>query len=366
MKNTCCFNGRFLTQPVTGVQRYAIEVLKKFDELISEKIDQNKYSFNIICPNVDLISNIQFKHIQVKKVGNCKGHIWEQTVLPLVTRKNLLVNLCNTGPIFHKNQIVTIHDAAVFVYPENYSKLFRYYYTSLLPLIGKKSRAIITVSNFSKSELKKFCHLHPDKIKVIYLGKEHILDINESKDILKKFGIVDEKYILSVGSLAPNKNFAAVIKAIQLLDKFSYKFVIAGGTNPKIFNNSLKLPNNVIQLGYVTDSELKALYQNATCFVFASLYEGFGLTPLEAMTCGCPVICSNAASLPEIYCDTVLYCDPHDPEDISQKINLLMSDRNLHKSLQQKGLEKSKEFSWKKCAEQIWNTIEEIMNSKNY
>lgn len=116
-------------------------------------------------------------------------------------------------------------------------------------------------------------------------------------------------------------------------------------------------------MGYVSDAELRALYEHAACFVYPSFYEGFGLPPLEAMACGCPVIVSNAASLPEVCGDAALYCNPCSPEDIAEKISLLMADPRLREDLRQKGLERAKQFTWEKCARETFAIIEKVLAS---
>jgi glycosyltransferase involved in cell wall biosynthesis len=360
---TVQLNGRFLTQPITGVQRYAIELVKSLDKkLSSAEIDGGKFKFTVLTPKKNIVTDLTLNNIEIKPVGYLNGHLWEQFELPFYSGNDLLVNLCNTAPVLKKKQIVTIHDAGVFVYPQNFSKLFSEYYRTLLPIIGKRSRRIITDSDFSKSELSKYCHINPEKLNTIYLGKEQILEIVESSEILDKYGLNNKKFVFSIGSMTPNKNFNAVVKAVRLLDGVDFKFVAAGGTNPKVFSNSAELPENVIHLGYINDQELKALYQNASCFVFPSLYEGFGLPPLEAMACGCPVISSNAASLPEVCGDAVLYIDPHRPEDIAAKIKQVLSDDSLRNELKRKGLERAREFSWEKCADEFWEIIKQEIN----
>src|SRR5207253_1940106 len=123
-------------------------------------------------------------------------------------------------------------------------------------------------------------------------------------------------YVLAVGSLTPNKNFNGVVRAATLLGDLDCKIVAAGGANTRVFNGVALADDALIMAGYVTDGELHALYENAACFIFPSFYEGFGLPPLEAMHCGCPVIVSDRASLPEVCGEAAVYCDPDDPADM--------------------------------------------------
>ena len=345
------FNSRFLTQSVTGVQRYAMELIKALDKLIDVgEIDRGKFSFVLIGPK-NTKHDPDLKHIPLRRVGRLRGHLWEQLELPLYSRNSLLVSLCNAAPLFKHSQVVTIHDASVFATPQTYPWAFRTWYRVLLRGICKSASRIITVSDFSRSELVRYCNVDVKKVRVVYSGKEHILDVPADESVIKKHDLGKKPFILAVSSVTPNKNFRSIVRAVELLGDDGFDVAIAGGVNPRVFTRSnLSLPDTVKHLGYVSDAELRALYQHAACFIFPSFYEGFGLPPLEAMACGCPVIVSNAASLPEVCGDAVLYCDPYSPEDIAAKITLLMGDEALRNGLRHKGLARAREFSWERTA----------------
>jgi glycosyltransferase involved in cell wall biosynthesis len=361
--NKIYINGRFLTQSVTGVQRYAIELINALDLLIEDQvIECKKYSFCLLAPSNIKNNNFNIKNIPVKQVGYLKGHLWEQIELPYYSQDGLLINLCNAAPLVKNNQLVTIHDAAVFSFPQAYSFAFRTWYIILLTGLGKRARTVITDSLFSKKELVHYSGVAQEKVQVIYLGKEHVFSCKTDEILLKKHNLINKQFILAVSSMNPNKNFESIIKAIQLLDNENIDIVIAGGTNPTVFSKKDEnLPECVKHVGYVSDEELRALYEHATCFIYPSFYEGFGLPPLEAMACGCPVIVSDAASLPEVCGDAALYCDPYSPKDIADKISLMLNDRSLREQLMQKGLERSKLFTWKKCAKEVLKIIEEVL-----
>ena len=355
-------NARFLTQPITGVQRYAIELVRALDRLIDcGAIDKTKYSFLLLAPR-NTQNEPGLTHIPFRPAGRLKGHLWEQLELPFFAKDGLLVNLCNTGPLQHHFSVVVIHDAAVFAYPQAFSAIFRTWYRMLLPRLGKAARKVITVSLFSKKELTTYFGIPEHKITVIYPGKEQMYNVSPDCSILHKYNLVGRNYVLSVSSIDPRKNFGAVVKAMELLAGNDYEFVVAGGANPKVFNApGAPLPDTVHHMGYVSDGELRALYEHAACFVFPSFYEGFGLPPLEAMACGCPVIVSPAASLPEICGDAALYCNPGSPADIAAKIRLLMADQELRVILRRKGLDNAKRFSYNDSAREIFKVIEEAL-----
>jgi glycosyltransferase involved in cell wall biosynthesis len=352
-------NGRFLAQRTTGVQRFALEFVKTLDKLLEE--NDIKFDFVILTPS-NVVNNLHLKNIKLLSVGVLKGHLWEQIELPFYSRGGLLVNLCNTGPILKLNQIVTIHDTAVYAYPEGFNKIFVFWYKLVFKFLSLFVEKIITVSGFSKNELIRYCNIKSEKISVVSEGKEHIQRISPDFDVLDKHNIKPANYILAVSSINPNKNFQGIISSIEVLGDTAVDIVIAGGINSKIFSTSnIELSKNVKYIGYVTDGELKALYEKALCFVYPSFYEGFGLPPLEAMTCGCPVIVSNAASLPEVCGDAALYVDPYSPEDIAEKIKLLLSNDRLREELRRKGLERAKMFSWEKCVQETLKVIEEVL-----
>jgi len=354
-------NARFLTQSVTGVQRYAIELVKSIDCLIDRgEFGNGEFTFILLSPP-SRIHQLSLKHIQIRKVGFLEGHLWEQFELPFYARNGLLINLCNTAPIMKRNQIITIHDVSVYAVPRTYSLAFRTWYKLLFRIAGTTSQRIITDSHFSKREIVRYCKIKPSKIQAIYLGKEHI--DGQNADLNYKATIKGEKsFILAVSSMSPNKNFRSIIRAIEMLGETDFDIVIAGGTNPKVFGSSDPLDlSDYRYLGYVNDSELRALYESADCFIYPSFYEGFGLPPLEAMASGCPVIVSDAASLPEVCGDAALYCDPRSPKNIAEKIRQLMDDPDLRERLRAKGLKRAKQFTWEKCARETIAVIREVL-----
>ncbi len=330
------------------------------------EISSKQFSFELLAPK-NVKHSLNLKHIPLKCVGLFSGHLWEQLELPFYAKGALLINLCNTAPLLTRLQIVTIHDAVVYAFPDAYSFIFRSWYQLLWPSLGVVAKQILTTSLFSKKELMQHCKISQEKLQIVYAGKEHILAIQSDEKVFLKHGLVGRKYALAVSSLNPNKNFSSIVRAIEILGDVDFDIVIVGGANPKIFSQTqISLPNSVKYLGYVSDAELKALYEYASCFIYPSFYEGFGLPPLEAMACGCPVIVSGAASLPEACADAALYCDPYDLEDIANKLVMLMNNTKLREELRQKGLERAKQFTWQKCAREAFAVIEKVLASQAF
>jgi glycosyltransferase involved in cell wall biosynthesis len=349
-------NGRFFTQTITGVQRYARELVRALDRrLQSEPALRSRYTFRLVTPP-HTSPDISLEHISTVSRGRLRGHAWEQLELPRGAGGRLLLNLCNTAPIWGRT-IVTIHDASVFAVPEAYSRAFGTWYRFLLPRLGHRALSIATDSAFSRSELQRYLSIAADRITTIHLGAEHILAEPADTRILERLAL-PRRYLLAVSSNSPHKNFGGILAAVAQLADRDYELVFAGGGRPRVFRQSGELGNGAYLAGEVTDAELRALYEHAECFVYPSFYEGFGLPPIEAMTCGCPVIASRAASLPEVCGEAAVYCDPEDPADIARAIQRVMTDSALRTDLRQSGRERAACFTWSRAAQSMLDLID--------
>lgn len=355
MPHKIYINGRFLTQKITGVQRYAWNLIAALDKILETQ--ESTLEFQVLVPPGEY-TRANWKQFPIKQVGKLKGHLWEQLELPWFSQGALSINLCNTAPLFGKT-IVTIHDAAVFAKPEGFSRAFKAWYQFLLPQLGKHARLVITNSQFSKNELHSHAQIPMDKMHVIYLGSEQLNTIKANSEVLNKWSLSAKKYLLAVSSLHPNKNHQSLVRALGFLPNLGMDIVIVGGQHSTSASFVPEKANKVHYLGYVTDEDLKALYENAFCFVYPSLYEGFGLTPLEAMQCGCPVIVSDAASLPEVCGEAAFYCNAREPKAIAEAILSLVGDEELCLDLKHKGLEQAKTFRWDKAACTVLSLLEE-------
>jgi len=354
--STIFINGRFLTQPVTGVQRFAAELLKALDQAIENNATSPQHNrFICLIPQETKDKNLPgWRNIQVQKCGRLSGNLWEQFELPFFARRGLLLSLCNIGPVLHFNQVVIFHDASVFAVPQAYSLGFKIKYRLVMWVLARTARQVLTDSQFSREELAHYLKIKKDKIIVNPGGCEHILNIEPDSSILSDKRIAQKTFLLAVGSSSPHKNLSIIEKAIENYPENSIYLVIAGGTFSKVFNAVDTVETQrIVRLGYVTDAQLRALYSRAVGFVFPSLYEGFGLPPLEAMACGCPVICSNRASLPEVCGDAALYFDPLNVDEINHSISRFLENSPLRDELREKGFERAKLFTWKKAAESI-------------
>jgi glycosyltransferase involved in cell wall biosynthesis len=341
-------NGRFLTQRITGVQRFAREMT----QASTENGFWNRADTSFVAPQDDALSS-EFSGLSIRHTGCFKGHVWEQVDLPRVVDDALLINLCNTGPVLKRRQIVVLHDAAVAVLPQNFTPAFRAWYQTMIRLYGRHAQIIGTVSCFSAGEITKYFGIPSGKIEIIPESGEHILREAADDSLHRKFDLETDGYFLAVSSRTQNKNFEGIIKAVAQLPPLPFKFVIVGGSDAKVFSAAPMNGTGAVEVGYASDAQLRALYERAACFVYPSFYEGFGLPPLEAMSCGCPVLVANGSSLPEICGAGATYCDPYDPGDIAKKLSLLLGSQAARNEARAAGLARAKEWTWEKAARHL-------------
>jgi glycosyltransferase involved in cell wall biosynthesis len=348
MKRLWSINGRFLGREVTGVDRYAREIIGAMDSLISERHPlTTDLKLDLLCRNKD-IPTPNYSNISVRCLPNLPGHIWEQLILPAYTRGGLL-SLCNTGPVMAGRQIVCIHDQNIRLAPESYGLPFRTAYRILQPVLGWRAQKVVTVSCFSKDTIIEFGVAPAKKIEVIYDGYEHVGLWRPERSSLNRAEL-PPTFVLVVGSRAPHKNLAMVSSIAEDLARKGIHVLTVGGVDSAVFARGPqdRLLPTVKHLGRVDDDTLALLYQSALCLVFPSRTEGFGVPVLEAMALGCPIVSSNAASLPEVCGEAALYASPDDRNAWLAAITRISEEPSLRKRLSSLGLQRSKRFSW--CA----------------
>lgn len=355
------FNGRFLGRRTGGVERVAFELLSALDALLdAEDPIVSEMSFRVLAPRGVNAYGL-FRKIPVECVGRLKGQLWEQLELPFYARNSFLVNCCNTAPAFMQRQLSIIHDVATVRCPEAYGRLFRLWYRLLVPRVYRSSASVCTVSQFSKAELKVI-YGPRDDVGLIPLAVDHMHRFVPDHSIFERTGVGAKPYVLAVSSLSPHKNFDAILAAFSQLGLSGVELVIAGGANSKVFaGGGGNLGGMVRAVGYVSDSELKALYESALCFVFPSLYEGYGLPPVEAMSCGCPVLASNAASIPEVCGDAAVYFDPTNIDQLASQLVRLFDDPATLELMRSRGFERSARLSWRKSAAILVEEIRKVL-----
>lgn len=269
-------------------------------------------------------------------------------------------------PLLYRGKlIVTIHDMFHLAMPEYIQGRHKHFYAKFMfEKVAHKADRVLCISDFTRNELLRYVKIEKEKLRVIHLG------INKS--LFKKDTRIEDKqnqkpYLLYVGNVKPHKNLQTLIKAFEMIkDCIPHDLVIVGKKegfitdDKEVIQLAGKLDNRVRFTGFIDERELVQHYSSADVFIFPSLYEGFGLPPLEAMACECPVIASNAASLPEVCGDAVLYIKPDDAKDIANKILLILSNNLLRETLIEKGMKHVKLFNWKQSAQEIISVINEV------
>ncbi|MCH4090401.1 glycosyltransferase family 4 protein [Acetobacter sp.] len=342
-------NGRYLSQPQSGVQRFAGELTRAIAGLGWQPGREPV----LLAPRTKLRLPPEELGVRVAPCGRLRGQAWEQFDLPRASRGRFLINPGNTAPVSGRHQLVVLHDAAVFAQPEGYSWKFRLWYRILQTVLCHTKTRIVTVSDFSRRELSKYLKISPERIEVIPEGCEHIARVTPDTSILQRHDLVGRPFVLAVGNLARHKNLGALTVLSRDLKQRGVPLVISGGIDKSVFSGQVELPQSALYVGRVTDEELHALYAAASCFVFPSLYEGFGLPAIEAMACHCPVVAADIPALREVCGDAALYVDPRNPQEISRGVCSLLGDLELAASLRDRGDARARYFTWERAARML-------------
>jgi glycosyltransferase involved in cell wall biosynthesis len=298
------------------------------------------------------------------------GHIWEQLYLPMKTENKLLWSPANTGPLGVSKQVLSLMDVTPLDHPEWMSLQFAGWYGFLIPRLVRNVRKIITISEYSKQRILEHCSVDERKIEVTYLAADErfVPEVSEkTEEVLKILKIPSRHYLVALGSLEPRKNLHRVLQAWENIQNTIPKdiwLILAGGVGKKnVFGDHRynTLPERVYLTGHVPDQYLPALYSGAIATVYLSLYEGFGLPPLEAMACGTPVLTSNISSLPEVVGDAALMVNPFDIEDISEGMKLIIENSTLRNTMKKIGLKRAHSFNWNVTAKK---TIEILSSAQ--
>lgn len=269
------------------------------------------------------------------------------------------------GMIRAKKRLTTIHDVYFLAYSHVLPMLKKIYSKAVINRAAKIADQIVTDSYFSQDEIVKYTSIYKNKIEVIHLGvdRTHFYPHEHPERIRKKYQL-PERFFLFVSNLAPHKNIQGLVRALSFLKDEKVVFVgkqTQKGSLEKIVKITPSLMSRLIFLGHVDQEDLPLMYQLASATIHPSLYEGFGFTPLEAMSCGCPVVVSKIASLPEICGESAVYVDPNDPEDIARGMQKIGSDRALCQMLKTQGLERSRLFDWDKTAERYLELLGRLL-----
>lgn len=360
-----------------GISSYTCNLIKSLAEIDKE----NEYI--LFCNTKSQYNwagydNIKEKVLRLPHLGSLTERIWEEIFLPRGIA-SMEVDIFH-GPRFTLPSkkpckfIVTIHDLAFKKFPQLVTRGGFNYFNAHVESAVKKADGIIAVSYNTREDLVNLFDVDGNRIEVIYEGIDENYHIIEDRKELKEAGDrygLPEKFILFVGTVEPRKNLVRLIEAFNKLKMkklIEHSLVIAGGKG-WLYNDvfetveRLKLEQDVIFTGYIPESDLPLIYNLADLFVYPSLYEGFGLPPLEAMACGVPVITSNVSSLPEVAGDAALLVDPCNVPAIAGLIEQVLGNNGLREKMIEKGFERAGKFSWEDAAKKTMTVYREVVEN---
>ncbi|MCK0197271.1 glycosyltransferase family 4 protein [Ancylobacter sp. 6x-1] len=351
MRRHWAINGRFLTQKVTGVQRYAREIVEALDRRIAAGDPLTRgLDVELLVP-AGAATTLHLTAIRPRVVGPARGplasgHLWEQFSLPRGLEGGL-ISLGNGGPLLHRRQIACIHDVSTRSFPQSYSVPFRLLQRVMVPAIGRAAAMISTVSHHSAGELTERGLCAADKLLVAPNGHEHTRHWHPQHTPATR-AVAGPGTIVLLGSPAPHKNMDLLLGIADRLAAQDLQLAIVGNVDGRVLRNGgdRATGENIHWLGRLSDDALAALLQDSLCLAFPSFVEGFGLPLLEAMAIGCPVVTSDTASMPEVCGPAALYASPGNPDAWMDRFARLRREEGLRERMIAAGHKRTQRFSW--------------------
>jgi glycosyltransferase involved in cell wall biosynthesis len=339
-------NGKFLAQARTGVQRVASEFACALDGLASAGGDAREPQLSLVYPHNARL-DIQLHNIPHSPVGRLKGVPWEQLELPRHVGRNLLVSLCNAAPLSRRGDIVFIHDAQAFSSPQSYSRAFRTWYQTILPILGRRAGQVVTVSSYARDDLVRFGIAAEEKISVVHNGVDHVQRIVPDETILDNLKLRDCPYVVAPGNTQSHKNIPLLFQAFREPVLAGVKLVLIGPATAEDFQRiGAEPPAGALFAGRVPDPQMRALIEHAGAFAFPSTTEGFGLPPLEAMLLGTPAVVAPLGALPELCGDAVLYAAADDAAAWASALAKLVGEPSFRLSQSRLGQAQAGRYRW--------------------
>ena len=306
------FNGKFYAGTTNGVHRVADRLLRELDALALRGEAPSRWDMRLLLPSAPNWAPV---FNAIRRIPQRWGHtqFWEQAVLPFAARGGTLASFANLAPGRHRNQLVMVHDAQFRLSPESYPRKLRWGYRALIPRGARASRVVLTVSEYARDSLATFGITGHVTTHVLHNGADHILEVAADHCVRSEHRLTPGGYALLFGSAARYKNVRIVFDAFAHPDLADVPLVVIGPGRGALVEAGLRPPAQAVFVGGVDDAALRSLYEGARCLLYPSRTEGFGLPPVEAMLCGCPVIAAPAGAVPEVCRDAILYAGMDDP-----------------------------------------------------
>lgn len=364
-------NGRFLQQPVTGIQRYGRELLRVWDEMIdSGEIDSDQVIIEVLVPRAK-VDAPKLRHIRVREVGRFKGQLWTQLELPAQSRGGLLFSPDNLQPLLAPllgPSVLTVHDLTFKLFPRAHTTPFRILYGLLISNGIRNATALITCTEAERTNILGHYPSARNRIAVVHLGARSAQTAAANEEE-RRDNQPTERYMLWVGSLISRKNPQGAIDAAVLVNQqMRLPLIVVGSGHRGMQKPEIRVPvnHNTIQFANrVSSSEdVMELYRNAVCLLFPTFYEGFGLPAIEAMAYGCPVVTSDIPVMREVCGDAALYCNPNEPGDIADKVRMLAENSEMREQLRHRGLCRAAQFSWERCARETFEVLHRVITER--
>ncbi len=357
-------NGKFYAGATNGVHRVADRLIRELDALAARGERPAGWDMRLLLPaRPNWAPALEHVAAVPQRAGHTQA--WEQAVLPLAARTGALACFANLAPSFHPRKLTMVHDAQFRLSPDSYPAKLRLGYRLLIPRGARSSRLVATVSDYARDSLATFGIAARTATVVIHNGADHIVETAADPRVLTAHGLTPGGYAVLFGSGARYKNVGVVFDAFARTPPAGIRLVVIGPTRAALAAAGLRAPDDAAFVGGIDDAALRALYEDALCLLYPSRTEGFGLPPVEAMTCGCPVVAAPAGAIPEVCRDAVLYAGMDDAGDWSRAVAALAADPTLRRAKIAAGRARAADFTWRAAGVRLAEALAPLVEGRD-
>ncbi|MCT8003364.1 glycosyltransferase family 4 protein [Sphingomonas sanguinis] len=354
-------NGKFYSGGTNGVHRVADRLLRELDALAIAGAAPARWDMRLLLPQG---ANWAPSFAAITPMPQRRGHsqYWEQAILPFTARGGVLASFANLAPGWHPRKVTMVHDAQFLLSPESYARRLRWGYRLLVPRGARSSRVVLTVSDYARDSLATFGIAPAARTQVVHNGADHILDVPADQSVLVEHDLVPGAYAVMFGSASAYKNVRIVFAAFDDPRLAAMPLVVIGPSRRTLEAAGLRPPAGAVFVGGVDDAGLRGLYEGAHCLLYPSRTEGFGLPPVEAMLCGCPVVAAPAGAIPEVCRNAVIYAGMDDVgEWVGGVLALREPDRRAARIAA--GRERGGQFTWAAAGIRLAEILNRVLTS---